>query len=407
MKVAGIIAEYNPFHKGHAHMINMVKSAGFDACVAVVSGCFVQRGDAGICSKWARAEMALLGGVDLVIEMPVCYSMSGAQTFAGAGVSLIDGIGVVDSLCFGSESGRLAPLLRTADALSSVEFEAFLAEELSGGATFAAARTAAAARIEPETAELLRRPNDTLAIEYILAMRRFAVGLTPFTIKREGAMHDSEAAEGQFMSASQIRKMITLGSDISAFVPKSTADILQREAQKGLAPASIAAHERVVLAALRQKSRSGFAALPDISEGLENRLYAASRRAVTIENFLDLCKTKRYTMARLRRLMLAAFLGQDKSAPPVPPYIRVLGFNSIGAELLKKAKKTATLPIIVKPAAIKALDKAAQMVFEWESAAQDLWGLFVPDAPECGADYTTSPITVRYYNILMEELTCQ
>ena len=392
MRVAGIIAEYNPFHKGHAHMINTVKSTGFGAVAAAVSGSFVQRGDAGICSKWARAEMALSGGVDLVIEMPVCYSMAGAQPFADAGVALLDRLGIVDGLCFGSECGEIQPLRRAAEVLCSEGFGDLLGEELSGGATFAAARAAAAGRIDPEAAELLRRPNDILAIEYLLAIGRMGAGLAPFTVKREGAPHDGEADENQIMSASQIRRMIIQGEDVSPFVPEGTARIFRREGQQGRVPADIAANERAVLAALRRMSESDFAALPDISEGLENRLYAAARGAGTIEGFLDLCKTKRYTRARLRRLMLAAFLGLEGGVPSVPPYIRVLGFNSAGAELLKKAKKAAVLPIITKPAAVKRLGMEAVRVFELESRAQDLWGLFVPDTPECGADYTTSPI---------------
>ena len=400
MKTAGIIAEYNPFHKGHAYMLSEVRKSGFDACVAVMSGSFVQRGDVGICSKWARAEMALHGGIDLVVELPVCYSMAGAQPFASAGVALLAALGV-DGLCFGSEKGELAGLEYAAELLSSAKFEEALAGELKKGSTFAAARQAALTLFDSGTAALLSQPNNTLAIEYLLAARRMNAPFEAFTVKRLGAAHDGEAEAEQFASASQIRQKILSGGDISGLVPGSTAEILRREMQNSHAPADISRQERIVLAELRCMSLNDFAKLPDVSEGLEHRLYAAARQATGIDDFLARCKTKRYTMARLRRLMFSAFLGLDNSLPQSPPYIKVLGFGPKGAEILKRVKKTVSLPVLTKPAAIKMLGADAQMVFDCESRAQDLWNLFVPQPTVCGADYLTSPIKIT------EEKTCQ
>lgn len=395
MLIAGIICEYNPFHFGHAALMERTRLAGATHVAAVMSGNFVQRGEPALLSKWARARQALENGADLVIELPLPWALSGAESFAFGGAALLDALGA-DRLSFGSECGDAEKLKQAARALQSLALREALRPELESGAPFAAARQKAVETLfGKETALLLEGANNTLAIEYLKALNRLGSGMEAFTIRRVGAAHDAEAAADGIASASRVRQIVREGGDFSALLPPSCVRILREEIAAGRAPASLSRMERAVLATLRGMKKEDYAALPDLSEGLENRLYSAVQQAGTLEEVYRLTKSKRYAHARIRRIVLSAFLGVTAGMNAgTPPYLRVIGLNRRGEEILRKAKSVKKLPIIGRSSDIFSLDKRAKNVFELENRATDLYALCMPEAAPCGLDKTTGILTV-------------
>ncbi|HEX2986366.1 MAG TPA: nucleotidyltransferase family protein [Caproiciproducens sp.] len=395
MLIAGIISEYNPFHLGHEALIQSTRAAGATHIAAVMSGNYVQRGEPAVLSKWARARQALLNGVDLIVELPLPWAISGAEKFAFGGVSILDALGA-DRLSFGSESGDAQELAGIADILLSEAFRREIRMEVQTGLSFARARQNAVARLcGPEKASLLEKPNNILAIEYLKALQTIPSPMIPFTISRVGPGHDSEKTLQGIASASQIRSLLHKGEGYSELMPQSAAAILQEEIRSGRAPSSLSRMERAVLAKLRVMNRNEFAQLPDVREGLENRIFDAVQKAYTLEEVYRLSKTKRYTHARIRRIVLSAFLGLTSDmCEGVPPYIRVIGLNSRGAEILRLAKQKNKIPVISHASDVFALDNRARNVFELESRATDLYALCLPKAAECGLDRTTGIISV-------------
>lgn len=386
MTVAGIVAEYNPFHLGHAfHLARTREALGPDsAAVCVMSGHWVQRGDCAAADKWTRAALALAGGADLVIELPTPWAMASAESFAQGGVGLLAATGVVDVLSFGSEDGDLSPLQAAAAALDQPDYPQKLRDALSRGLSFPAARQLAAG------CDCLSTPNNNLGVEYLRALNALGSSITPMTVARRGAGHDSAEHLDGFASASHIRALLRDGrrAEAAPLLPAGSLEALGE-------PASLTWAERAVLARLRTMAEADWAALPDggEAEGLPARLVRAAREARTLEEFYTLAKTKRYTHARLRRLAVGAFLGLKKEDRlPAIPYVRVLGFNERGQTLLKRMKKSASLPVLTKPAQARDLDGPARALFEAESRYTDLYGLCFPTPRPCGLEYTTSPV---------------
>ncbi|WP_195984153.1 nucleotidyltransferase family protein [Clostridium sp. D33t1_170424_F3] len=394
MLIAGIICEYNPFHLGHMALIEETRWQGATHIAAVMSGNFVQRGEPAILSKNARTRQALLCGADLVVELPLPWAMAGAEKFALGGVSLLDALGC-EQISFGSECGDAHRIFQLAGLLHSPAFPPVLREELATGATFARARERAVARIVgPETAALLSGANNTLGIEYAKAIRTLHSSMQLFTMKRVGAAHDSHE-NVSISSASRIRAMIHDGVNFSSHMPHDAAKILLAEIQDGRAPAFLPRMERAILAKLRSMPQEDFAALPDVSEGLENRIYQSVHRAGSLDELYDLIKTKRYPLARIRRIVLSAFLGLTAAhAEGLPPYIRVLGMNRRGAEILHVSKMTTKRPIVANTSDILSLDNLAKNMIELECKSTDIYALFLPDPPPCGWDRTAGIIKV-------------
>ena len=399
MAVAGVIAEYNPFHRGHAWQIAEIRRRlGPDTAVAVcMSGNFVQRGDFALLHKGARAEMALLGGADLVLELPTPWACAGAERFAQGGVSVLAAAGVVDYLAFGCESGALEPLQRIAACLDSEPCRAALRRFLDKGMSFAAARQAAVEELtDRETASCLSQPNNALAVEYLRSLR--PTGIRPLALPRVGAGHDS-GAESDFPSADAIRERILSHGGWRAMLPEASTAIVSREIEAGRAPASMAACERALLARLRRMSEEDFRPYDGGNEGLYHRFYDAVRTAATLEDILRMAKTKRYPLARLRRMLLQSALGVPQAAQgETPPYLRVLGTSGRGRALLRRMKGTAKLPVLTKPSHIRRLDREAQRVFAQESLCTDLYVLACPDLREAGpgGEYRAGPAVLPF-----------
>lgn len=388
MKTIGIVAEYNPFHAGHAWHIQESRRLFSEetAVVAVMSGNWVQRGECAVTDKWTRAGMALAGGADLVLELPTVWATASAEGFARGAVSILAATGVVDVLSFGSERGEIAPLRELARFLNSPDFSSALRRELEPKKSFAQSRRQAAERVlGPEAAALLDFPNNNLGVEYL---RFLPPEMEAVTVPRRGSGHDSGTEDDGFPSASLLRRRLRAGEVTGDFPCQSLPWAGEAADMKWV--------ERAVLARLRSMTRSEGEALPDGGDGLAARLLSAAREAASLEELYSLTKTRTYVHARVRRLTLCAFLGlRREDVPPAPPYIRVLGFNSRGRELLKKMNRTAALPFFVKPAHSRRLSPQAQALFALEGRFTDLFALCFPTPRPCGLEWTTNPVILR------------
>jgi len=382
MKVAGIVAEYNPFHIGHDYHIRQTRLlTGATHIAVVMSGNFVQRAEPAIAEKNARAAVAVACGADLVIELPVAWACSAAQTFAFGAVSLLDGLGCVDTLSFGSECGHVEKLAVLAKELAGESFNAAVRGELKSGLPLAAIRERCAGQLLGEqAAQPLRSPNDTLAVEYLSTLGKLGSGIQPFAVKRKGAGHDSVCTDGEYRSASQIRAMIRAGEPFNAFLPEASANGLAGEIAAGRAPADYGKLETAVLYALRRMTPDEFWALPDISEGIENRIIKATAQTADLESLCLAAKTKRYSHARIRRIVLSAFLGiRAADSAGAPPYARVLAANENGMDLLKAAAARGTVPVAVRASQIAKLGERAAAADALESRACAIYALCLPN----------------------------
>ena len=396
MAVAGIIAEYNPFHRGHRWQITALREQlGQDtAVVTAMSGNFVQRGETAIFSKAARCEMALRGGADLVLDLPTPWASATAERFAQGGVALLAATGRVTHLVFGSECGDLAKLQAAAEILDSEAYHERLRQLLKNGVTFAAARQQAVRELAGDVAECMDAPNDNLGIEYLRALRKLpeAQRIEPVALRRVGSAHDSDEL-GDFASASAIRREILAGREWQRLVPETSAEIIRREMEAGRGPVSMAQCEQAVLAVLRCRDEELLRLCDGGGEGLHRRFYEAIRRGGSIEEILELTKTKRYTMARLRRLLLHSYLGiLPAQQGETPPCLRVLGADARGRELLRQMEETAALPVITKPGHVRRLGGEAERIFEQEARCTDLYVLAAPQRGRPGQEFSAAPV---------------
>lgn len=392
----GIVAEFNPFHNGHKYLIDSIKNNGENTVTVVMSESFVQRGECACVSPNARTRMALECGADLVISLPVPYATASAERFALGGLSVLGGLGCVDALAFGSESNNAEMLKKCADVLVSEKLSEALEKYLNEGVSFPVARQKAVEETNgKEIAEILSSPNNILGVEYIKAINKLGLNMDINPITREGVAHDSEEVNGAFCSASAIRDMLENNQSPDVFLPEESLNILNEEIKNQKAPASYSKLETAILYRLRSMSVEDFKALPDVSEGLEYRLFDAVKTSLCLEEILEKVKTKRYTHSRIRRIIVCAFLGVKKDDVMAPvPFIRVLGFNEKGAKILKKAKETATLPIVTKSSEINALGEKAKRVFELECFARDMFSLALPVRDEFGKEMTDKLIVL-------------
>ena len=387
MKIAGIIAEYNPFHKGHELLIRKARENGATHVVAVMSSNYVQRGEAAIFSQRARTVAALACGADLVLQLPVVYAVSGAQSFANAGVRILDALGCVDELVFGSECGDAELILSAAKAIYSDEVQRKIAEEIKTGITFAAARENALRAVNPMLADIIKSPNNILGVEYAAAIEKTGSKMNPVTFSRIGAGHGENGDCGGIASASYIRQLIKNGGEWQRFVPEKAAEIFDAELKEGNAIVNSSKFETAVLFKMRTACKDNLALAPDVSEGIENRIFSAAQNATTLEELYNLAKTKRYTHARIRRIILNSVIGitADDLALPVP-YIRLLGLNDRGAEILKASKELRKLPLIAKTADVAQTDQTAKRVFEIECIATDIYSLCTEKTGACSGE---------------------
>lgn len=390
MRIAGIIAEYDPFHNGHAYHIAETRAAGAEYIVVVLGGHFTQRGEPALLTKTDRIRMALAGGADLVIEMPQPFGLSSAEMFARGGIALLDGMGCVDTVSFGSECGDVELLTEIAAIMQTERFKSALRAALEEGIPYAAAQEKALKTVKDgEYAAVLSAPNNTLGLEYCKSLLALQSKMQPFTVKRTGAAHNTAADGGTFTSAGHLRECVRKEKwqEILPFLPKAGLEILQNANVCGRCNTDIRIYDRILLAKLRSMSRDAFAALPFISEGLENRLYEAARTQTSVDDIIVTVKTKRYPLARLRRILAAAYLGLTaEDMPLLPSYIRVLGIGVHGAALLKETAKSARLPLFTD-AKQPPTDAFSEKAFDFECKASDLYGALLPFPTPCGEEF--------------------
>ncbi len=399
MKVAGIVSEFNPFHSGHGYLIKKTKALLGDnsAVICVMSGNFVQRGDCAVLPKHARAEAAVLCGADLIIELPLPYVLSSAEIFAHGAVSILHSLGVVTHLAFGSEAGDISPLFALSDILASEDALELMTKKLRTGSSYAAARQYAADRLAPQLAPALKSPNNLLGIEYISSIKRLCADIDLLTVPRAAVGHDSMAYSGFFASATLIREMLLTGENADRFIPPEAAPVLSREIQNGRAPVSISQIEQAVISRLRMMDERAYSSLPGASEGLGLRLMRYAKTEPSLALIAEKCKTKRYAMSRIRRLILCAALGIDfEVGLTTPPYIRLLAANETGLSLLRQIARLSELPVITKTAHAKNKDLEARRLFEFEASSTDLYSLAFRDYPERlgGREWKQGPVIV-------------
>ncbi len=380
MPTAGIVAEYNPFHTGHQFQLTETKKR-FDSTVIVMSGHAVQRGGPASFSKWVRAEAAVKMGADLVLELPAIWASAPAERFAAGAVHILAGTGIVEAISCGSESGDGDSLEKAARELAEAEKSPLLLSLLKEGRTYAAAREETVRRLCGETAAaLLREPNNILALEYLKAIQQEnAAGqnLSFYTVKRLGAGHDSPETAGGTASASKLRQMLQEGEDWEAFIPEAIRPLFAEALQRGEAGTDPRLLDRAVLYELLRTPPDKLRTLPDISEGLENRFLKAAETARSVEELLTQVKTKRYTLARLRRILWNLVLQNRRELTgSLPPYIRVLAFQEgTGEKLLREMGRKSSLPVYTSMAALK---RDFPEIAEIEQNATRLFGLCCP-----------------------------
>ena len=350
-KVLGIIAEYNPFHNGHLyHLEESKKITGSKYVVAVISGNFTQRGDTSIIDKWTKTKMALDNGCDLVIELPLIYSISSAENFAAGGVKILNSLKVVDYISFGAETSDVNILDKIANILyeEPKEYKSLLASQLSKGISFPKARQNALMMYLNDIrdyAEALSAPNNILGIEYIKSLKKLKSKILPVPIERYETGYNDLSYTSDIASASAIRNIVKNGGfqPLKSLIPKTSFQLLTNQIKLGQNINDLSVFEKQIIYNLRVMSINEIANLPDVSEGLEYSLKKAASVSNTLDDLIENIKSKRYTLTRIRRILLYSLLKLTKKdmeiSKKVNPYIRVLGFNSKGKYLLSEAIK--------------------------------------------------------------------
>ena len=406
MKVLGIVAEYNPFHNGHLyHLQESKKLINADYSVCVMSGNFTQRGDVALIDKWSRAEMALRNGVDLVIELPIVYSISSAENFAYGSMNILDKLGIVDCVSFGSETGELRILDSIADILCNEpkEYVSLLNHELDKGISYPKAREKALLMYLNDIrkyANVLSSPNNILGIEYLKALRKLKSNLHPITIQRKNVEYNSTHISKGFASATAIRKLLDKPSDLSKVVPEETFSILEDKIKRGQIVKGLATFEKEILYKLRCMSVEAIANLPDVSEGLEHAIKNAANSCNNIMDLISLVKSKRYTQTRIQRILLYALLDITKqdmaNSQKGVPYIRVLGMTENGKRLLAEIVAKKKLNVITSPKKFmdKCNNKTVKSLFAKDIFATNIYTLGYEYESMSNLDYTTPIITI-------------
>ncbi len=382
-----------------------------------MSGNFIQRGEPALINKQARAEIAINNGVDLVIELPHPYAMSGAETFASGAVKILHSLGVVDCISFGSEHGEISSLEHIADILVNEpeKYKTELKAQLDTGLSYAVCRqnalkkyleTASPQKFDPRISELLETSNNILGIEYLKAIKRLQSPIKACTVKRVSNGYNTPQLTGEISSATAIRNSI-LSQDKTAnaydSVPGSAKDIIGKEFSEGRGPNGIRAYENIIFSMLRQMKPEQIRNIPDVTEGLEYRIKSAGENSGTIEELIANICTRRYPQTRIRRILFSVLTGVSKTDMELfaryggPQYARILGFNQTGRELLSKMKKSSALPVITKLADYKHSGGPLSRMIEIESLSTDMYVLAYknPAFRQAGQEFTQNVVILK------------
>lgn len=394
MKVLGIIAEYNPFHNGHLYQLQKsIDMTEADFVVAIISGNFTQRGETAIVSKWSRAEMAVRNGIDLIIELPFVFACNNAEYFAKGAIEILNRLGCVTHLSFGSESGDLTMLKTVADFLSyeTDEFKNNLKKSLDAGLSYPKARSEAVkAGLGEQYSNLMINPNNILAIEYLKQLYLTNSDIIPITVKRYVADYHDKKLIGNIASASAIRKALSeneFNADIiKKFIPQETLDVLiKNDNHSGLISSNFKLDElyyNIVTSKILTTKCSDLKEIFSVAEGLENKLKETIRISNNLTELKDYLKSKRYTTTRISRILTHIFIGLTKTdfndiLETHEYYAHILGFNKKGAKLLKTIKNSekATLPCITNINKESDSLKSCQLLLSYDLIASDFYNL--------------------------------
>ncbi len=382
MSVCAITAEYNPFHSGHKYQIDEVKKS-FDTIVIIMSGSFTQRGGAAILNKWDRAKSAVMCGASLVLELPAVFAVNTAERFAYGAISIINALGCVDAVSFGSECGDIKALTNAARQLAYEEKSVSdkLGKYLKEGMSYAAARTKAFDGIIGS--ELLSNPNNILAIEYIRHLILSESKTEPITLKRQGGGYHSESLSHSLASASAIRAALSEPEKIKPHMPPAAFDILQSADKYYLSNLDNAA-----LFHIRSGKAENLKSALECTEGIENRIYRAAAENSSIEAVAQASSSKRTPVSKIRRIILSSMLGIDAPLSyRAPQYARVLAFDKKGQSLLSDIKKTSSLTLVTKPSRFE------DEMLKKDILAADIHALCCenPKGRAAGSDFLRSP----------------
>lgn len=405
--ILGIVSEYNPFHNGHLLHLQQSKELTNTAfSVAVMSGNFVQRGDTSLVDKWAKAQMALESGVDLVIELPTIYALSSAENFADGAVKILDSLGVVDYISFGSEIGEIGPLDDVANILykEPKEFSSLITTQLKSGLSYPKAREIALQQFfgnSKKYSEVLNNPNNILGVEYLKALKRRKSHITPITIKRNYSDYNSTTIKNGYASATAIRTMIQEKKNVHYVVPYESYEILDEKIASGKIVPSIKVFEKEIIYNLRKMTLDEIANLPDVTEGLENKIKIAANNCNNLDDLISKIKSKRYTQSRIQRILLYSLLNITQKdiniSKRVTPYIRVLGFNKHGKRIISAisaANPKLQIIVSVKKFMENASDNNLKKMMAKDIFATNVYTLAFENEPLANLDYTHKIIEV-------------
>lgn len=397
----GVIAEYNPFHNGHAYHLEVSrKNLGDLPVIAIMSGNFVQRGQPALADKWNRAACAVQNGVDLVLELPVIFACRSAEHFAQGAVKILQATGCVKYLSFGCEEAELE-LLKHVASIPLPPFSEQFAEKIKSGRSYAQIISEVISSDDKKLLSILQQPNNILGIEYLRQLTKLHSDIIPFTVTRHGAAHHDTGLNGQFAGASAIRRTcLSSGLDsIRQVIPPATYKFLSALSARSHVGIDQDTLDLLLMYKLRQASPQSIAACTECSEGLENKIFRAAGKN-SLEEIVGTIKSKRYPATRINRLLIQFLLANEtvnfRSARAADPsYLRILAFNKRGRNLLKEMKATATLPLLNK--IDKALFRASphtdrfRASLKLDLAATDLYNLLQPGNRLYGADYLNQP----------------
>lgn len=407
--VLGIVTEYNPFHNGHVlHLNESKKVTNADFTIAIMSGNFVQRGDTAIFDKWARTEMALKQGIDLVIELPTLYAISSAENFAEGAVKILSTLGIIDYISFGSEIGEIKALNDVAEVLyrEPREFSELIKNQLRSGLSYPKAREIAISLYfgsSPKYTDILQNPNNILGVEYLKALKKYKSPIKALTIKRNYSDYNSKTVKKGVASATAIRTMIAEGKNVHSVVPFESYEIMEKLIKDGEYVPSIKAFEKEIIYILRKMPIQDIADLPDVTEGLENRIKQAANSSNTLEELITKIKTKRFTQSRIQRILLYALIGiREKDiqmSRRTLPYIRVLGFNKHGKRIISSIAENnpkAKIVVSVKRFVENNKEQKLQTMMAKDIASTNIYTLgFKNQRGIANLDYTHKVLELR------------
>lgn len=405
--ILAVVSEYNPFHNGHLkHLAYSKQLTKADFSIAIITGNFVQRGDTSLIDKWTKAEMALKAGFDIVIELPTIYAISSAENFAEGAIKILNNLGIVDYLSFGSELGEISPLNDLANLLykEPKELSVLINQYVKTGISYPKAREMALMQFlgnSQKHKQALNHPNNILGIEYLKALKKYRSPIRPITIKREYSEHNSATIKKGIASSTAIRTLLQKKKNIHTLVPFETYELLENCIEEGKIVPSLAVFEKEIIYTLRRMTLSEIANLPDVSEGLENRIKMAANNYNHIDELINNINTKRFTQSRIQRILLYALLNISQKdmnqSRKATPYVRVLGFNKHGKKIVsaiaKQNPKTHVI-ISVKKFMENNSDSRLQNMLAKDILATNIYTLGYQNGGIANLDYTHKIVEV-------------